>query len=189
MSCEPANKVDFIEAGNGPLVVLVHASMAGARQWSSLIADLGDRFRFRAVNLFGYGGTPACSRAQGPRLEDFAQLVAAAVPATERQVRLVGHSFGGAVAMQAAAHQLRGRIERLVLIEPSLFYLLEQNGHRAAFREISSLARVTSDSIAAGAAQDAGELFIDYWSGSGAWAAMPEGKKAALTRMMPDVIH
>jgi hypothetical protein len=38
-SCRPA-LVDFIEAGAGPLVVLVHSSMAGARQWSSLIRDL-----------------------------------------------------------------------------------------------------------------------------------------------------
>ena len=61
MSCEPVDQVDFIEAGDGPLVVLVHASMAGARQWFSLIGQLQDRFRVRAVNLFGYGGTPNCS--------------------------------------------------------------------------------------------------------------------------------
>jgi hypothetical protein len=32
MSCEHANNVDFSEVGDGPLVVLVHASMGGARQ-------------------------------------------------------------------------------------------------------------------------------------------------------------
>lgn len=185
MSYAYANKVDFIEAGDGPLVVLVHASMGGARQWSSLMGDLDDRFRVRAVNLFGYGGTPAWSRAQPPRLGDFAALVADAVPATERKLHLVGHSFGGAVAMHAAARQLRGRVERLVLIEPSLFCLLEQTGRRAAFREISSLARVTRECMAAGAVHEAAELFIDYWSGPGSWAELPEGKKAALIELIP----
>src|SRR5262249_7063262 len=124
MSREHQAKVDFIEAGDGPLVVLVHASMAGARQWSSLMGDLNDRFRVRAGNLFGYCGTPAWSGAHPATLDDFAVLVAQAVPARERKIRLVGHSFGGAVAMHAAARQLRGRVERLVLVEPSLFYLL-----------------------------------------------------------------
>jgi pimeloyl-ACP methyl ester carboxylesterase len=187
MSYEYAGKVDFIEAGDGPLVVLVHASLAGARQWSSLIANFEDRFRIRAVNLFGYGGTPAWSGAQRPRLDDYAALVASVVPATERKLHLVGHSFGGAVAMHAAACQLRGRVERLVLVEPSLFYLLQQNGQRAAFREISSLARVTTECLAAGAAHDAAKRFIDYWSGPGAWAQMPEGKQAALAGLLPSV--
>ena len=178
---------DFIEAGGGPLVVLVHASLAGARQWSSLSADLEDRFCVNAIDLFGYGGTPAWSRAQTPTLDDYAAFVAAVVPATERKLHLVGHSFGGAVAMQAAARQLRGRVERLVLIEPSLFYLLEQNGQRAAFREISALARFTTERLAAGAAHEAAKRFVDYWSGPGTWAQMPEGKQAALARLLPSI--
>jgi pimeloyl-ACP methyl ester carboxylesterase len=190
MPGEYAGKVDFIEAGgDGPLVLLVHASMAGARQWSSLIGDLGGRFHTRAVNLFGYGGTPAWSSEQSPTLADFAALVARAVPSTERKIFLVGHSFGGAVAIHAAARQLRGRVERLVLVEPSLFYLLEQEGQRVAFREISSLARFTNDRIVAGAVHDAAGRFIDYWSGHGTWAGMPEGKKAALAGLIPDIAH
>jgi pimeloyl-ACP methyl ester carboxylesterase len=74
-----------------------------------------------------------------------------------------------------------------VLVEPSLFYLLEQNGQRAAFRKISSLARFTTERLAAGAVHDAAKRFIDYWSGNGAWARMPEGKQAALADLMPGV--
>src|SRR5262245_37895072 len=47
--------VDFVEAGSAvPLVVLVHSSVSGARQWRRLMEDLKNRFRVRAVNLFGY---------------------------------------------------------------------------------------------------------------------------------------
>ena len=182
-------EVDFVEAGEGPLVVLVHASLAGARQWSDLTRDLQDRFRVRAINLFGYGGTPAWTSEKRAKLDDFAALVASAVPATERKVHLVGHSFGGAVAMHAAAHQLRGRVERLVLMEPSLFYLLEQNGQRAAFREISSLAEFTIHSMASGAAEDAAKRFMDYWCGPFTWAGMRDHKKAALLNLMPVLAH
>jgi hypothetical protein len=74
-----------------------------------------------------------------------------------------------------------------VLIEPSLFCLLEQTGQRAAFREISSLARVMKTCMAAEAVHEAAERFIDYWSGPGSWAEMPEGKKACLIELMPRV--
>src|SRR6476646_4859596 len=74
------DEVDFTEAGAGPLVVLVHSSMAGAHQWSALSSELEHRFQVRAINLFGYGRTPAWSEAEPPSLEDYAELVALAVP-------------------------------------------------------------------------------------------------------------
>ena len=86
-----ADRVDFVEEGAGPLVVLVHSSMSGARQWSALIRDLKDFSLVRAVNLFGYGNTPAWSKVESPSLEDYAELVARAVPRTADHVSLVGH--------------------------------------------------------------------------------------------------
>lgn len=53
-SNDPSLQVDFLEAGSfGPAVMLVHSSVAGARQWRRLMDDLKDDFRVRAVNLFG----------------------------------------------------------------------------------------------------------------------------------------
>ena len=177
-----APAVDFIEAGAGQPVVLVHASMSGAHQWSALMSDLADRFLVRAVNLFGYGGTPAWQGPEAPSLDDFADLIAAAVPRGARGVHLVGHSFGAAVAMQAAAHRLRGRVASLVLIEPSLFYLLDRCGRRAEFAEISALAAYVKQSIAQGRPAVAAERFIDYWCGLGTFAASSPERRSAFVR-------
>jgi pimeloyl-ACP methyl ester carboxylesterase len=106
--------------------------MSGARQWTALIGDLEDRFLIRAINLFGYGRTPAWSKSQPPSLDDFAELVVNAVPSTAGKVHLVGHSFGGAVAARAAACRLRERVASLVLLEPSMFFLLDQPHRREA---------------------------------------------------------
>jgi pimeloyl-ACP methyl ester carboxylesterase len=54
--------VDILQAGlSGPVVILVHSSVSGARQWRRLMDDLKGQFRVRAVNLFGYGKTPPWS--------------------------------------------------------------------------------------------------------------------------------
>jgi len=127
-TCEPEGcDTDFLEEGSGPPVVLVHSSMAGARQWSTLMPELNTRWNVRAVNLFGYGGTRAWRGAAPPPLDDYATLIASVIPQSAPKIALVGHSLGGAVAMRAA-QQLRGRVDRLVLIEPSLFHLLDSCG-------------------------------------------------------------
>jgi pimeloyl-ACP methyl ester carboxylesterase len=176
-------KVDFVEAGAGPLVMLVHSSMSGARQWTALMNELKDRYRVRAVNLFGYGGTPAWNGAAPPSLDDFAALVEAAIPRDDERVTVVGHSFGGAVAM-AASRRLRGQAEKLVLIEPSLFYLLRLAGRHEAFSEISAVAA----SMRHGAREEAAERFVFYWAGRDAWEATSPERRAAYAKMVEFVL-
>ena len=44
-STNPPIKVDYLEAGSsGPVVVLVHSSVSGARQWRRLMDDLKGEF-------------------------------------------------------------------------------------------------------------------------------------------------
>jgi pimeloyl-ACP methyl ester carboxylesterase len=168
---------DCLDAGTGPLVVMLHASLSNARQWSALAASLERRYSTRALNLFGYGRTPAWPTPAGPTLDDYAELVLAAIPAGADGMTLIGHSFGGAVAMQAA-RRLGGRARNLVLLEPSIFGLLETCGRRDAHAEIMAVARDTGLNPPEAAA----ERFIDYWSGPGAWAATPEQRRAAYRR-------
>ncbi|MDJ0941849.1 MAG: alpha/beta hydrolase [Kiloniellales bacterium] len=180
--------VDRVEAGQGPLVVLVHSSVSGARQWRRLMADLEDRFRLVAVNLFGYGSTPAWSGPNKQTLEDQATLVEAALPDRDGRLCLVGHSFGASVAMRAAA-KLGDRVARLVLLEPNPFYLLKRHGRQEAFAEIATLrSRVKK----AGAAREwtaAAESFADYWGGAGTWTAMPEARRAAFAEALRPNLH
>jgi pimeloyl-ACP methyl ester carboxylesterase len=133
-----AIKADFLEAGSGPVVMLVHSSVSGARQWRRLMDDLKDDFHVRAVNLYGYGGTPPWLINAPQTLDDQARLVETALPANAHTFCLVGHSFGGSVAMKLAAG-LSGRVTRLVLLETNPFYLLKQSGRADAFAEAVDL--------------------------------------------------
>ena len=84
---DPHIRVDYLEAGSsGPVVMLVHSSVSGARQWRRLMGELKDQFRVRAVNLFGYGKTPAWAAETIQSLDDQARLVEAALPANTDEV-------------------------------------------------------------------------------------------------------
>ncbi len=179
--------VDFLEAGSsGPVVMLVHSSVSGARQWRSLMDDLKGQFRVRAVNLYGYGKTPPWPGETAQSLCDQARLVEAALPAGSGEFYLAGHSFGGSVAMKSAS-QLAGRVTKLVLLETNPFYLLAQNGHADAFAEAMEMRNCIKKFGALGQWEAAGEKFADYWGGAGSWRAMlPERRSAFAEALKPN---
>ena len=179
--------VDVIEAGStGPIVMLVHSSVSGARQWGRLIDDLQDRFRVRAVNLFGYGRTPPWPEGRTQSLDDQARLVEAALPPGAGEICLVGHSFGGAVAMKAAA-RLGARVRKLVLIETNPFDLLAQHGRQRAYAEAVALRDCVKTCGDRGEWAIAAERFADYWGGAGTWRGMrPERRAAFAQALMPN---
>ena len=170
--------VDVLDVGSGPPAVLVHSASTGNWQWRRLIDDMGARRRALAVNLYGYGKTPAWPEGRPQSLDAQAALVEAAAAKTSGPIALIGHSFGGAVAMKAALH-LADRVAALVLIEPNPFYLLAQHRRAEAFVEISRLHALTKARGGSGGWDHAGAAFADYWGGAGSWDAMPAERRQA----------
>jgi len=180
---------DFLEAGtSGPLVVLVHSGASGARQWWRLMDDLKDRYRVRAVNLFGYGATPPWPPDAMQSIADQANLVEGAIPADVDKVCLVGHSFGGLIAMKLAA-RLGGRVTKLVLLEANPFNLLEQADRREAFAEVVSLRDCMKACGARGEWETAAERFADYWGGAGLWQGMSSERRAGFAQALRPNFH
>ena len=160
------HETDFIESGSGEKVILIHSSVAGAKQWRSLMDALSGDFHVIAVNLFGYGKTrPWKENGNLQRLEDQAKLIEPFLPTDGRQISIVGHSFGGSVAMKTAA-LFKDRVKRLVLIEPNPFYLLNRHGRTAAYKEAVALRDLIKEHGKAGTWEIAAEKFSDYWTGA-----------------------
>jgi pimeloyl-ACP methyl ester carboxylesterase len=181
--------VDYLQAGlSGPMVVLVHSSVSGARQWRRLMEHLEGEFRVRAVNLFGYGDTPAWSADRPQTLDDQARLVEAAIPAGENEIALVGHSFGGAVAMKAAA-RMGNRVAKLVLFETNPFDLLIQAGRVEAYAEIAGLRDRVKKFGALGDWMTPAAAFGDYWGGEGTWHQMSQERREAFAAGLPNLFH
>jgi pimeloyl-ACP methyl ester carboxylesterase len=179
----PRIKADFLEVGSGPLVMLVHSSVSGARQWRRLMDDLKEDFHVRAVNLYGYGKTPPWSSDAPQSLDDQARLVETALPTNANNFFLVGHCFGGSVAMKLAA-RLPGRVTRLVLLETNPFYLLKQSGRTAAFAEAVEMRDCVKTFGASGEWATAAQKFADYWGGAGSWQTMPTEARNTFTQAL-----
>ena len=171
-------QADYLEGGSGTrLAVLVHSSVFGAGQWRRMIEDLQSHHRVRAVNLFGYGRTPAWPAERPQSLADQARLVESVIPGDADEVNLVGHSFGGAVVMKTAA-LLGDRVKRLVLIEPNAMYLLAQGGRMELYREQMALRDLIKSAGNGGDWSRAAATFADYWGGAGSWNAMSSERRA-----------
>ena len=113
-------RMDYFEAGDGPeRVVLVHGFQASGRIWQPLQARLPLRFKSIAVNNRGAGQTtaPAEESAYGgkPFADDIFELVS---QLGWSDFTLVGHSMGGATAMQFAVDH-PDLLKGLVLLDPA----------------------------------------------------------------------
>lgn len=167
-------------------VIALHCSGAGAGQWRSLGEALGSPYQLIAPEHYGCEQTGPWSGAHAFTLADEAARTIDLIDRSERSVHLVGHSYGGGVALHAALAR-PSRIASLALYEPSAFHLLKAGGDEGAgaFAEIADIARRTGESVIAGDYTGAAEFFVDYWSGTGAWAALRPSVQAALIRWAP----
>ena len=180
--------VDVVEAGTGPSVVLIHSSVAGAGQWRLIMSELADRYRLIAPNLYGYGATEPWDGPAEQTLHDQATLLTGIMSEDEHPVSIVGHSFGGSVAMKLAA-MFPDRVDQLVLIEPNPFYLLRLAGRDDAFGEVMTLRNCVKEHGRAGTWAAAAAVFADYWTGPGSWDAMPDDRRAKFAEALRPNFH
>jgi pimeloyl-ACP methyl ester carboxylesterase len=158
-------------------VVLIHCSASSARQWDPLVAELAG-FQAMALDLYGHGKRQRWHGAGALSLAHEAAAIWNAVPAGE-PFHLVGHSYGGAVALRFAL-SFPERLHSLTLIEPSCFHLLvdEIDSHAQALAEIRSVAGAINCAVLSGDYRGGMQTFIDYWGGAGTWKRVAEERKA-----------
>jgi pimeloyl-ACP methyl ester carboxylesterase len=174
----------FREAGAGPAVVCLHSNASTSGQWRGLMERLAPRFRVIAADALGAGKSPDWPAGTPGWLDDELALLEPILEAVKGKVHLVGHSYGAAIALKAALR--RGeRVATLCVYEPTLFsLLLAQDPRHPAVQGICDAAHDAALAVQRGALEAAGERFIDYWMGAGAWAAMPPARRPAVAQSM-----
>lgn len=167
------------------LVIALHCSGAGAAQWRRLAETLGERYDFVAPEHYGSESAGPWPGEHAFTLADEAARTIALIDRTDRPIHLVGHSYGGGLALHVALARPH-RIASLALYEPSAFHLLTQcDKAEAAFAEIKAIAYAVATGVVTGDYRSAAATFVDYWGGPGAWAAMRPAAQEAIVRFVP----
>lgn len=114
----PVHFVDYGGPAQAPSAVYVHGLGGSHINWSALAPLLGPHVRGLAVDLPGFGGTPAAGRNTAvPANTRLLGRFLAAV--TDEPVVLVGNSMGALISMMVAAEQPE-LVKALVLLNPTL---------------------------------------------------------------------
>lgn len=173
-------------AGDGTPVVALHCSGGQGVMWRGMLPWLGDAFRLHCPDLYGYGRSEPFPAGSRMTLNDEAELVGALLRRFDRPVHLIGHSYGGAVALRTAIDHA-ARLCSLTLYEPMAFHLLrpELGGHAPALHQIQTLAADMRATYLRDDAIAAARLFIDYWNQPGSFDRLTPQRQAALIVQVP----
>ncbi|HUG23730.1 alpha/beta fold hydrolase [Piscinibacter sp.] len=167
-------------------LLALHSSGSSGRQWEPYRALLPAGTRLRAPDLIGYGDGPAWPLGASVTLEAEAQRLARWLPHGPGGVHLVGHSYGGAVALELA-FRWPERVRSLTLYEPVRFAMLRADGDGSQWRDIVQVGRDIGALTLTGRIHEAGEVFVDYWSGPGAWTRLSPARRNTIAVRMPKV--
>ncbi|MEJ8826905.1 alpha/beta hydrolase [Variovorax humicola] len=178
-----ATRIDSSGKALADAVVLIHPSGSSSKSWQALAGELDAEFRVMTVELHGHANPP------GPTLVEHAELVRPLLAPGQR-VHLVGHSFGGGVALKAAA-LWPAAVASVALYEPAMFGWMPD--HDADGRPLRSIfvavAEEIRDRLAQGDANAAARAFITFWSGATTWEAVPLRAQQIIAHRMPEVLR
>jgi len=173
---DPRGPIDYAEQGAGPTTVLVPGSCSTGAAWRPVIASWAGQFRCVTTSLLGYGRTQERRTPADPSIAHEAEAVEAVIRTAGGRAHLIGHSFGGLVAIAVA---LRNKVPlaSLVVVEAPAVELLRAEGedrHYSAFR------RMTQGYFADFAAgnPEAIAAMIDFYGGTGTFASWPPRVRA-----------
>jgi pimeloyl-ACP methyl ester carboxylesterase len=106
----------YVKTGSGPALLLLHGLACDHRTWAPVLDKLARRYTVIVPDLLGHGlsAKPRADYSVGGYANGMRDLLTILGIDT---ATVVGHSFGGGVAMQFA-YQFPERTERLILVAP-----------------------------------------------------------------------
>jgi pimeloyl-ACP methyl ester carboxylesterase len=178
-------EVAYLDEGNGPCVLLGHCSSASHKEWLPLIEVLKNHWRVLAPDFIGYGSSDPWPIDKSFSTEADVKVLLGLAKKTKSRLHLVGHSYGAALALEAA-RTLGDRVASLTLVEPVSFHLLRIE-KRPEWKDVEKLGVSVLDPVAKGDDRKAAAAFMSYWLGKWRWWLSPERFKNAIAMTIPKV--
>jgi len=164
--------IDYQETGSGPTIVLVPGSCSTGAAWRPVMSHLQDRFRCVTTSLLGYGGTAERRMPGDTEISLEREIIESVIRRAGGPVHLVGHSFGGLVALAVA---LRGRVPllSLTIAEAPAVDILRETGELQHYETFRSMSRAYADAFRRGESEAIARM-VDFYGGEGTFAGWPQ---------------
>lgn len=156
--------------------LLLHCSLGHSGGWAAMARGLDDVLDMTAFDLPGHGRSADWDGVTDLQTQSMAMALDFLSP--ERPMDLIGHSFGGTIALRIAVERPE-LVRRLVLIEPVFFAaaLADQPELRAPYD--AQMAPYYA-ALEAGDMLEAARAFTALWGDGRAWDRVPEPARQAM---------
>ena len=112
-------KVHYVEAGNGPPIILIHGFLYHTVMWKKNIDALAEKFKVYAIDLWGWGYSERLKENEYSFERYGKQIVGFMDALNIKKATLAGQSMGGGISVYVAAHYPE-RVDRLILVDPAV---------------------------------------------------------------------
>ena len=174
-------EINYIEAGSGTPVILIHGSVSDYREWSKQITSLSDHYRVIAYsrryhwpNLAASAEADASLAQQVQDLSEFIKAIGIG------SAHIVGHSYGGAIALSYAL-QHPDKVKSLVLAEPAVSSVMSKTPENdTVSKEAQAIRAKMKEVFATGNAETIAKTYADHVAPGDFERATPDERKMLL---------
>ena len=174
-------------------MVALHSGGMSGRQWKRLADRLAPSFQVMLPDFLGSGESPPWPDPSAPdpsiapdALFDFhtdVDEVSALLASLAKPVHLIGHSYGGLIAL-TVAREHHAQVRSLAVYDPVAFGVLYDAHDEEG---LADLGRAAEHPVFLDDEQGGNEAwfeaFVDYWNGTGAWKALPQPARDSFLRV------
>lgn len=161
-----------------PAALLIHSGGFSSRQWRKLGESLAPNFRVVAPDLF----RPRQSGWTGEEPFHFSMDVDFVESLVDEPMHLVGHSYGGLLALQLALRR-PALVRSIAVYDPVTFGVLDEVEDVDAIAALGAGLKNTWEPDGSCVDEAWLRAYVDWWSGPGAWDQVGEPTRAAFRAM------
>lgn len=172
----------YEQQGSGSPIVFIHGSYATTSTWKKMVQQLAKTHHCISIKLPGHCGMPDPDDFAAPNINTELNIIESVIAELTEQpdqpIHLIGHSFGGVVALALA---LKGSVEiqELTLFEPVSTWVFESVGDQDMTAQVNEFIQGYRQGIRNNESYVCGQV-IDFWGGAGAFEPLPDFIKDAM---------
>jgi pimeloyl-ACP methyl ester carboxylesterase len=173
----------FEQCGEGSPIVFIHGSYATTSTWKKMVEVLSASHHCISIKLPGHCGMPDPGDFAKPTIETELSVIEQVVRSvTDQPIHLVGHSYGGVVALSLA---LKGSLplRELTLFEPVSVWVLNTVNDQPMLDLLETFITPYRQAAADQIPYACGQV-IDFWGGQGSFDSLPSFIKEAMVPLL-----